>query len=73
MARPNRNWPKRADRRPWTDAEDAALIDVFSLGICSGQTSTIFQRVVPGRRYGDILDRRDALTQAGRLTIPAPL
>jgi hypothetical protein len=73
MPRPVFTKARDNDRRAWTEQEDAAIIDIFSLGICAGQTSYIFPERLPGRRYGDILERRDALKEAGRLRVPAAL
>lgn len=71
MPRPIFTKARDNDRRPWTAEEDETIIDIASTGICAGQGA--LERALPNRRYGDILERRAALVEAGLLKIPAPL
>lgn len=71
MPRPIFTKARDNDRRLWTAEEDRTIIDLCSIGICSGQGA--LEKALPHRRYGDILERRAQLKEAGLLRIPAPL
>lgn len=60
-------WKNRLDshRRPWTETEDKALIDMCRIGLAS----EYWQTTLPERDFGDITDRRLALREAGQLQL----
>ena len=65
------NKARENDRRPWTAAEDKAIIEIASLGVCHAVNP--YKDALPDRRFGVILDRRNQLMEAGLCRIPQPL
>jgi hypothetical protein len=71
MAKTPKSWTQRARaialRGPWTEDEDAELINAVSCGV-SLDYVTIGERTLP-----EILERRLELVEAGRVQHPKPL
>lgn len=68
-ARPNPAWRKRPESRPWTDAEDAIVIDIAKCGVASWAWGT----PIEGRTDGEIIERRFELREAGLVGHPKPI
>jgi hypothetical protein len=66
---PSRRGPQPLERQPWTPDDDAKLIDMVRIGLCVDYYGPSF----PDRRFGDILERRLELREAGIVRKPAPL
>lgn len=63
---------RRATRRapaPWTPEEEAKLCQMVSCGLCVDH----YARELPTRRFGEILERRLELVEAGRVSHPRAL
>lgn len=56
---------------PFTPEQDEAIIEAARLGFVT--LGNPLKDAVPERRYGDILERRNELKEAGRYTPEAPL
>lgn len=67
-----KSWKQR-NLAPWTPTEDAALTSIATMGLCTTFSSEAYRNALPDRRYGEVLERRLELVEAGSLTLPAPL
>lgn len=67
-----RSWKQR-DQRPFNPAEDAAIMEVASIGLCASHIDHAFNSRLPERRFGDVLERRNQLAEMGLLQMRAPL
>lgn len=59
MARTPPSWRKRPKPKPWTDEEDAEIIRATACGLCLDHFH------LEGRLFGDVLERRCELIEAG--------
>lgn len=61
----------KPDTRPFTEEEDTRIINAARLGCVT--FGNPYTEACPERRYGDILERRNELKEAGRYTPPKSL
>lgn len=63
MARHRPDWKRRPDgpAQPWTPDEEAILCDMVRCGL----SCDYYKENLPGRRFGEILNRRLSLIERG--------
>lgn len=64
MSRPPSSWRRRQYPKAWTPEEDKALADMIRCGL------SVDYYALPGRSFGEILDRRLELVEAGAVAHP---
>lgn len=68
-ARPNPTWQQRPQGEAWSPEEDNELCAMIGCGL----SVDYYPDALPGRAFGDILDRRMTLIDAGRAHRPAAI
>jgi len=61
MSRPPSSWRRRPGPRPWTDEEDAEIINATGCGL------SVDYLHIEGRTFGELMERRLELIEAGRV------
>lgn len=66
-----KSWRERDKRtpEPWTEAEDERVIDIANCGVAL----CFAMDFLPDRTFGEIVERRLQLREAGRAGFPTPL
>jgi hypothetical protein len=62
----NRAWRNRPTPPPWTAEEEAELIQMCRIGL----SCDFYKTALPDRQFGDILEKRLTLREAGLITYP---
>lgn len=59
----------RVKAAPWTESDDARLVDCIALGLDFHH----WRHALPQRSFGEMMARRDQLKAAGRVSEPRPI